>query len=155
MMNKSTAQLLILAFALLAGTALAAGGAVWWYLQPRTASQSESPEPLPEAQNHKYVSLDKVIVMLRAQDNQSAPHFLALDLVFKSSAELEKKTKEHLPLLRAIAVKALSAYTVDTARALTIEQFTAGINRAYSESYARERQDKPFTEAMIGKLIIE
>lgn len=142
---------LILIGLLAAVLLLVAGGATaWWLLRPRDAAQEEV-----DTREYRYVSLDKVIVMLRGKTGEPMSHYLAVDLVFKTLVETEKTTKEHLPLLRSVAVKALSAYTLDRAGQMTVDEFATDINRAFSESYASERAEKPFVEAMIGKLIIE
>lgn len=151
---------------LIAGVAtlvlLALGGAGAWYYYNGSygeAGSGEVEKPPVDKRVYKYVSLDKIIVMLRANDGEETlrkgTHYLAVDLVFKTPQEQEKIIKEHLPMLRSVAVKALATYTRDAAMALTIDQFSAAISRAYSESYAREQQEKPFTDVMIGKLIIE
>lgn len=149
--NINKRQRTIAAFALLG--VLALGGAVaWQFLRPAAV---EGERPVVDTQVYKYLSLDKVIVMLRGRAGEPMTHYLAVDLVFKTPHHHEKITKEHLPMLRSVAVKALSEYTFENAGMMSIDQFAAGINRAYSERYAREQQEKPFAEVMIGKLIIE
>jgi len=137
----------------------AGGAAAWWYLKPKAGASTTSPaaaaEPEHDKTVYKYVSLDKVIVMLRGAEGKPLSNYLAVDLVLKTSAEQEKATKDHLPLLRSVTVKALSSYTLASAGQMTIDQFTTDINRAFKESYARDHREQPFAEAMIGKLIIE
>jgi flagellar FliL protein len=142
--------------------AAAAGGTAWWMQKDRTppadaaAAQAEAePENDAPAPDYRYVTLDKVLVMLRGNEGASVPHYLALDVVFKTLPAQEKRVKEHLPLLRTVAVKALSAYTLEGARAMTVPEFAAALNQAYREAYAAERREAPFAEALIGKLIIE
>lgn len=148
-----TKLLLVLALVVL-GTAAAAGGVVWWSLKGTPAATAEEPKAKPGPE-HKYVTLDKVLVMLRGRGGEAMAHYMAVDVVFKTSPEQEKRTKEHLPLLRTIAVKALAAYNVESASAMTIEQFAEELNRAYRDGYAAEHREPPFAEALIGKLIIE
>ena len=131
----------------------AAGGAAWWFAPKAPAAPAV--KKVEAKKPSKYVTLDKVIVMLRRAPNDAEPHYLAADLVLATSDDKEKQTKEHLPLLRSIAVRALSGYTLTAASALTVEQYAEQLNRAFDASYARERLDKPFSEVMIGKLIIE
>lgn len=156
MKSKNTIVLLVALIALLLA-ALIAGGAIWWRLQgsdkPGTPARVVTPEV--DARNYKYISLDKVIVMLRGRPGEPMSHYLAIDLVFKTPEEQEKTVKEHLPLLRAVAVRSLSSYTMDKAGLMTIDQLTHDINRAFAESYKREQREKPFAEVMISKLIIE
>ena len=94
-------------------------------------------------------------VMLRTAEGEPMSHYLSIDLVFKTAAANEKKTKEHLPLLRSLAVRALSSYTLDKASRMNIDQVARDLNLAFARSYAESRIEKPFSEAMIGKLIIE
>jgi len=140
--------------------AAAAGAGVWWALGAR-APQGDTPEAAAPADDgkpapdYKYVTLEKVLVMLRSNEGASVPHYMAVDVVFKTLPEQEKRAKEHLPLLRTVAVKALSAYTLEGARAMTVPEFAEVLNKAYQGSYAVERREAPFAEALIGKLIIE
>lgn len=145
--------------------AASAGGAMWWMkseaavpglagpvagadaAQPKKKEKSDKPV--------KYVTLDKVIVMLRRGPNESGAHYLSTDLVLATTEEHEKLAKDHLPLLRAVAVRALSAHTLADASNMTVEQFAAQLNKTFDASYASEERDKPFDEVMIGKLIIE
>ncbi|HEY1130742.1 MAG TPA: flagellar basal body protein [Roseateles sp.] len=140
--------------------AAAAGGAVWWAMGARAAQgdQAEAAAPVDDgkpAPDYKYVTLEKVLVMMRSDEGASVPHYMAMDVVFKTLPDQEKRAKEHLPLLRTVAVKALSAYTLERARAMTVPEFAEALNQAYRDSYAAERREAPFAEAMIGKLIIE
>lgn len=150
-MTHKTKILIALAAVLLAGAA-AAGG---WWLSRQSApagAEAEAPKPAPD---YKYVSLDKVIVMLRGRGGEAVSHYMAVDIVFKALPDDEKRAKEHLPLLRTVAVKALSSYTVESAAAMTVEQFAGELNKAYAASYGAEHREPPFAEALIGKLIIE
>lgn len=153
-MKKEARLLLILA---VVGVLMAAtgGGVTWWLMKPQADAAAQAEEEAPEAREYKYVSLEKVVVMLRGSTGEPLSHYLAMDLVFKTPVEHEKAIKQHLPLLRSIAVKAMSAYTMEKATLMTVDQFAADINAAYSARYTSERTPMPFVEAMIGKLIIE
>ncbi|WP_290359887.1 flagellar basal body-associated FliL family protein [Roseateles violae] len=149
-MNKTKIALLVLLASLL--TAGSTAAAVWWGLKPKEATEAEPPKPSPD---YRYVSLDKVLVMLRGRQGESVTHYMAVDLVFKALPENERRTKDHLPLLRTVAVKAMSSYSVDAATAMTVDQLADELNRAYTDAYAAEHREAPFAEALIGKLIIE
>jgi flagellar FliL protein len=140
-------------------TTTAGGAAAWYTLRNRGDSGKEGEAhaavPVVEKGPKKYTSLDKVVVMLRRNAGEPASHYLSMDLVFKSPDKTEKLTKEHLPMLRSVAVKALSSLTMEKASTMTIEQFGEVINTAYTETYKQDQIDKPFVEALIGKLIIE
>ena len=142
-------------------SAAAAGGAMWW-MKPQAAEAAgaahaaEAPKKKEKSDKPvKYVTLDKVIVMLRRAPNEAQAHYLSTDLVLATNEEGEKQTKEHLPLLRAVAVRALSAYSLAEAQAMTVEQYAEQLNKTFDANYASEERDKPFDEVMIGKLIIE
>lgn len=149
--------------ALLGVAVLAVGvgaGTTWWLMKGGSAIASAEAAPVPEESEpddrvYKYVSLEKVIVMLRGMEGEPAPHYLALDLVFKTPEEEERNTREHLPLLRSVAVKELSTLTMDRAGKMTVEELTATMDKAFTEKYAKDRAERPFTDVMIGKLIVE
>ncbi|OON64106.1 flagellar basal body protein [Massilia sp. KIM] len=147
---------LIIAFAGVALAAAAAAGGAMWYLSPAPAGTAAAEQkPAPEKKLTKYVTLDKVIVMLRRAPNEQAAHYLSVDLVLATTPELEKETKEHLPLLRSVAVAALSPRTLSEASAMTVDQYAEQLNKTFDAAYAKENHIKPFSEVMIGKLIIE
>jgi flagellar FliL protein len=138
----------------------AAGGAMWWMKSqeaPHGADATAKAAPKKEKSDKpaKYVTLDKVIVMLKRAPNEGTTHYLSTDLVLATDEEGEKPTKEHLPLLRAVAVRALSSYTLAQASTMTVEQVAAQLNKTFDASYAHEEREKPFGEVMIGKLIVE
>jgi flagellar FliL protein len=138
-------------------SAAAAGAAVWWYT-PSPAAKGDGAkveEPRKDKKPAKYVTLDKVIVMLRRAPDEAEVHYLSTDLVLETTAANEKQTKEHLPMLRSIAVRTLSSYAMSTASAMTVQQYADELNRTFNASYAKEKSEKPFSEVMIGKLIIE
>lgn len=139
----------LLAVLLAAG---AAGAGVWWLMK---SGHAEAPAPVEDKKEYKYLNLDKVIVMLRAQEGAPLSNYIAVDLVFKTPKEGEAAVKNQLPLLRSLVVKALSNYTLEQAGLLTIDELTAAINQALDAAYTADSREKPFSVAMIGKLIIE
>jgi flagellar FliL protein len=149
---------LIAAFVGVAVLAAGAAGGAMWYMAPAQsgkAATEEAPKKAPEKKPTKYVTLDKVIVMLRRAPNEAAAHYLSVDLVLATSAEQEKEAKEHLPLLRSIVVSSLSTHTLAEANAMTVDQYAALLNQTFNANYEKENHEKPFSEVMIGKLIIE
>ncbi|WP_343629953.1 flagellar basal body protein [Roseateles sp.] len=159
---KSKAKLIAIVAAVALLAAGGAGVAVWWMQHDKAGAKGadgkdvkvevKDEKPAPD---YKYVTLDKVLVMLRGPNGAAVSHYMAVDIVFKTLPDQEKRTKDHLPLLRTVAVKALSAYTLDGAQAMSVEDFAQLLNKAYAESYAADRREAPFAEALIGKLIIE
>lgn len=153
-MKKTTKIIAALAGVALLGAATAAG-IMWRSSHAPAAPAKAAVKELPPKKPAKYVTLDKVIVMLRRGPNDAEAHYLAAELVLATDEEKEKTTKEHLPLLRSLTVSALSGYTMQAASALTVQQYAELLSKSFDASYARERMEKPFHEVMIGKLIIE
>jgi flagellar protein FliL len=153
LMNKTK----LLVVGVLAGVLIASAGgaAAWWGLRATQPGTGGEPRPVAEKHPPKYVSLEKVIVMLRRASGDPMSHYLAVDLVFKTFDKQEKVTREHLPMLRSVAVRALSTLTPAQAGSMSIDQLAEEVKRAYSESYAAEQREQPFSDVMIGKLIIE
>lgn len=142
---------------LVAGTlALTAGAAAaFWTLGARAGAEADAAAAEIDTRAYKYLNLDKVIVMLRKADGEVASHYLAVDLVLKTPNEAERVARDHLPLLRSVTVKALSNITMEEASRASVDDLTSLINAAFVQTYANDREGKPFTEALIGKLIIE
>lgn len=139
-------------------SAAGAGGAVWWFMpKPAVAANAEKKhaEKPKEGKPVKYVTLDKVIVMLRRGPNEAESHYLSTDLVLATEPDKEKETKENLPLLRSLAVRTLSSFTMAEASTMTVEKYAEQLNRSFNADYERTHTEKPFAEVMIGKLIIE
>jgi flagellar FliL protein len=140
-------------------SAAGAGGAVWWFMpKPAAAAGTEKKaeaEKPKEAKPMKYVTLDKVIVMLRRGPNETESHYLSTDLVLATEHAKEKETKENLPLIRSLAVRTLSGYTMAEASAMSVDKYAEKLNHAFDANYEHEHAEKPFAEVMIGKLIIE
>lgn len=152
-MSKKKLIIALVAVAVLVGGGI--GGAMWFLAKP-AAPGSAAAKPAPEKKEEpKYVTLEKVIVMLRRGEGESDSHYLSVDLVLTTSEKKEKLTKEHLPLLRSIAVRALSNYTMAKASSMTVDQYAEQISHAFEAHYVKENAEKPFSEVMIGKLIIE
>ncbi|MRV74810.1 flagellar basal body protein [Duganella sp. FT92W] len=146
--------------ALLVGVGVAGGA--WWYLSKKAPAaengkaEAKHEEAKPaNTEPPKYITVEKVIVMLRRSEGESVTHYLSADLVIATTAKQEKECKEHLPLLRSVAVKALSSLPMAKASTMSIDQFSEELNKAFEETYARDKREKPFSEVMIGKLIVE
>jgi flagellar FliL protein len=154
-MKKSFKTMFVFAGVALFSGALAAG-AVWRFTQPAAGAASHVAKKVETAKKpNRYVTLDKVIVMLRRGPHDSATHYLAADLVLATSDEKERATKDQLPMLRSVAVRALSSYAMPAAADLTVEQYAEQLNKSFDASYAKDRVEKPFSEVLISKLIIE
>ncbi|SDF68165.1 MULTISPECIES: flagellar basal body-associated FliL family protein [unclassified Duganella] len=154
----------IIAFVLVAVVGAAvAGGAVWYMSKggEEHAEESKDVKKKPKKEEKKselppkYLTVDKVVVMLRHEPSDNVTHYLSADLVVATDAKREKETKENLPMLRSVAVKTLSNLPMASARVMTIDQFAAELNKAFDHEFEQEGREKPFDEIMIGKLIVE
>ncbi|POZ63384.1 flagellar basal body-associated protein FliL [Chromobacterium alticapitis] len=139
----------LIAAALAAVLAAGAGVGSWWYFQRGAHAAAEPPKPV----DYRYVTLDKIVVMLRAEGGD--PRYMAVDLVFRCAPDGEARLKEQLPLLKSVAVRALSQLNRERAGALSIDDYQSLLSKAYRAAYAREQGAQPFSEVMVGKLIIE
>ena len=155
-MKKSFKTMFVIAGVAIFSGALAAG-AMWRFTQPAGAGAANRVAKKAEATKKpsRYVTLDKVIVMLRRGPRDTATHYLAADLVLATSDDKERTTKDQLPMLRSVAVRALSSYAMPSAADMTVEQYAGELNKAFDASYARDKVEKPFSEVLISKLIIE
>ncbi|MDQ1924912.1 flagellar basal body-associated FliL family protein [Massilia pseudoviolaceinigra] len=153
-MKKTTK--LIIAFVVIGIVGAAGAGAALYFKQPMPGKDGKPAEAeAPKKKPARYVSLDKVIVMLRRSPGETQAHYISTDLVLSTTLEQEKKVKDDLPMLRSVAVRALSAHTMGAAQALTVEQYAEQINSTFAATYDKDKLEKPFSEVMIGKLIIE
>ncbi|WP_395399060.1 flagellar basal body-associated FliL family protein [Pseudoduganella sp. UC29_106] len=152
-MNKKLVVILAVVGLVAAG---AAGGAVWLLKSDGgKAGTVKSEAKKEEAKPVKYLTVEKVIVMLRRNPGDTVTHYMSADLVVTTPLEQEKETKEQLPMLRSVAVRTLSALPMEKASTMTIDQFAEELNKAFDEVYAKEQRERPFREVMIGKLILE
>ena len=158
-MNSKAKMMIAIAGAVIVSAA-GAGGAVWWFM-PKPAAVADAGDAKKKAEPEKkegkpakYVTLDKVIVMLRRGPEEST-HYLSADLVLATTVDKEKETKENLPLLRSLAVRTLSGFTMADASTMTVDKYAEALNESFNANYEHEHAEKPFSEVMIGKLIIE
>lgn len=159
-MNKKV--IIVLALVAVVGAAVA-GGAVWYMSKgdAEHAEETKDAKKKPKKEEKKselppkYLTVDKVVVMLKHEANETVTHYLSADLVVATDAKREKETKENLPLLRSVAVKTLSNLPIATARVMTIDQFAGELNKAFDQAFEEEGREKPFDQVMIGKLIVE
>ena len=161
---KNMKMIIALVLVAVVGAAVA-GGAVWYFSKGKEepaavadgkpAKKPAKKEEKEDKSPPKYLTVDKVVIMLKRQPGDTLSHYMSADLVITTSEKKEKETKEQLPLLRSVAVRTLSNLPMATAQVMTIDQFAAELNKAYDATFEHEGREKPFTEVMIGKLIIE
>jgi flagellar FliL protein len=163
-MKKNMKLIIGVVLVLVVGAAVAGGA--FWYMSKGAEHAEESADGKPAKKTAKkeekkkegppkYLTVDKVIIMLKRQPGDTTAHYMSADLVITTDEKAEKEAKEHLPMLRSVAVRTLSNLPMATAQVMTIDQFAAELNKAFDEAYEHEGREKPFSEVMIGKLIIE
>lgn len=159
---KNMKMIMLIAAVFLVGGGVA-GGAVWFMSKGGDAAAApvkEAKKPAREKKEAdgkppKYLTVDKVIIMLKRSPGDTVTHYMSADLVVSTSEKTEKEAKDNLPLLRSVAVRTLSDLPMATAQLMTIDQFATELNKAFDATYEHEGREKPFNEVMIGKLIIE
>ncbi|WP_213762753.1 flagellar basal body-associated FliL family protein [Caballeronia sp. dw_19] len=134
------------------GLMLARSHGVWPFAGETRESEKEK---RPNAADYRYVTLDKLIVMLRNPVGATRSRYLSMDLVFSvTSSSSQKEIHEQLPMLRSVAYRALSKYTVEDARRLTVDDYAAVLMSAYATAYGSPA-NIPFSDVLIGKLMLE
>ena len=135
---------------------LALGGGAWWWVQQQTAGEGPKVQaPKLDASKPSYVTLEKVVVMLRPVSEQSGNHYLSLDLVLRTDKAKEKAVKGDLPMIKGVAVRTLSKLDVEQARAMSIEEWTELLRRDVMDAYTPQLDLLGFDQLMVSRLIIE
>lgn len=159
-MNKK----IIVAIALVVVVGAAVAGGAFWYMSKgadhaeETSADGKKAAKKEEKKKEgppKYLTVDKVIIMLKRAPGDTTAHYMSADLVITTDEKTAARAKEHLPMLRSVAVRTLSELPLATAQTMTIDQFAAALNKAFDAAYEHDGMEKPFSDVMIGKLIIE
>lgn len=151
-MNKKIAIVVACAVLFCAGVA---GGAWWWIQQQTVSTEPTKPMPALDAGAPSYVTLDKIVVMLRPSAERMHNTYLSLDLVFRTDKAHEKSVKGDLPMLKGVAVRTLSQLAVDDAKAMTIDEWTGLLSQDLLAAYAAQQNLRAFDQVMVSRLIIE
>ncbi|MFH5254422.1 flagellar basal body-associated FliL family protein [Burkholderia semiarida] len=114
-----------------------------------------SPKAAPStADAARYVSLDKLVVMLRSAE-AARPRYMSIDLVFTASDEkAEKRVREQLPLLRALSYQALSEKTVADVMRMKPADFSILLNKTYEPTFG-SKDARPFADVLVAKVIVD
>lgn len=151
-MNSKTLVAILLAVIVLL---LAAGGAGFWWIQQQAGSKhSEAVAPVEKKAPGRFISQEKIIVMLKSATPDSQA-YMSVDLVFRSSDELLPQAKEQLPFMKSIAVRALSNLSREQAASMTVDDFQLLLMQSYTETYRKEQLTRPFSDVLVSKLIVE
>ncbi|MBN3728757.1 flagellar basal body-associated FliL family protein [Burkholderia sp. Ac-20379] len=150
---------IVLAAAVAAGVATAVLGGLW----PLGASRAKAPGaavasksvPATTVIRSHYVTLERLIVMLRDRTPAAHPHYLALDLVFGATdAKQEKRLREQLPMLRALAYRTLAGYDDNQVRQTPVDALAAKLKAGYVQAYGTA-EALPFADVLISKMMVD
>lgn len=150
-MNKKNATVVGLALVV----CIAIAGGAWWWVQQQTPGGQIPKAPTLDAQQPSYVSLDKVLVMLREPSLPNTNRYLSLDLVFRTDKPHEKAVKANLPMLKGVALRRLSKLELAQAQAMSIEEWTEMLNREMLAAYEGNLALRGFDQVMVSRLILE
>ncbi|WP_459624910.1 flagellar basal body-associated FliL family protein [Burkholderia sp. 3C] len=150
---------IVLAAAIAAGVATAVLGGIWSpgasrAKAPGTAAVSKAAAPAATIRPH-YVTLERLIVMLRDRVPAAHPHYLSLDLVFGAAdTKQEKRLREQQPMLRALAYRTLAGYDVDQVRQMPVDALAAKLKAGYLAAYGTT-EALPFADVLISKMMVD
>lgn len=151
-MNKNIAIIIVCAVLACAGIA---GGAWWWVQQQAVSTPAANDVPKLDASAPSYVTLDKIVVMLRPSSDRLHNTYLSLDLVFRTDKVHEKAVKSDLPMLKGVAVRTLSQLEVENAKSMSIDEWTGLLSQDLMAAYASQQSLRAFDQVMVSRLIIE
>ena len=137
---------------------LGAAGGAWWWLQKQAAAAepAEVSGPSLDSRQASYVSLDKIVVMLKTdQGERIGNSYMSLDLVLRTDKPREKALKAELPMLKGVAVRTLSQVGLTQARGMSIDQWTELLSADLVAAYASHPDLRLFDKVMVSRLIIE
>jgi flagellar protein FliL len=152
-MNKTVGIIVGLALLLCVG---AAAGA-WWWVQQQSGGAADKAAPTVQldASQPNYLTLDKIVVMLRPEPDRTHNTYVSVDLVFRTDKTHAKAFKGELPMLKGVAVRTLSKLDVAQARNMAIEEWTDLLSRDLMAAYEQHLSPRMFDQVMVSRLIIE
>jgi flagellar FliL protein len=108
---------------------------------PQEPKKEKSDKPV------KYVTLDKVIVMLRRGPNEATTP-LPVDRPGAGHRPRKRKGNQGTPAAAARGRRAHAlGYTLAEASTMTVEQYAEQLNKTFNASYAQRRTEKPFAKS--------
>lgn len=143
--------------AIAAAVAVGVAGATAFVMSRNHAPSviSLKPGQLPIDAKARYVSLDKLIVMLRGSEGSARPRYLVMDLVFSAAdAKHEKQVRDQLPVLRATAYRTLAAHTPADVQRMGPTEFAALLRAEYESAYGAVDR-VPFDQVLVTKVMMD
>lgn len=152
-MNKTVGIIIGVALLVCVG---AAGGAWWWVQQQSAAAPTQTARMAKlDPSQPNYLTLDKIVVMLRPEPDRQQNTYVSVDLVFRTDKAHAKEFKGELPMLKGVAVRTLSKLDVHQAKAMAIEEWTDLLSRDLISAYEQQPSPRVFDQVMVSRLIIE
>lgn len=153
-------RILVIVLAALLLLVLGGGGYAWYAkLGPFAAASatdaaSAAPAPPPPPPEH-FVTLDKLVVMLRADGPQTRARYLAIDLVFATDDKKKAaRAKAQLPLLRSVAHRSLAGYHASEIRQMELDELVGMLEAEYTKVYG-SAEERPFSQVMVARMMLE
>lgn len=140
--------------ALVAVLVLGAGGAWWWTQQQPAASAAPARGPQLDLRQASYVTLDKVVVMLKSEPG-ARNTYMSMDLVLRTDKAHEKALKAELPMLKGVAVRTVSEISPAEGKTMGIEAWTKLMSKDLVAAYDARPEARLFDEVMVSRLIME
>lgn len=132
-------------------------GGAWWWVQQQAAHNAASQKvaPVIDMEQASYVTLEKIVVMLNSEAPRVRNFYLAADLVLRTDKIHEKAVRAELPMLKGVAVQALSRMQVEQARGMSMEEWSGLLQRELMGAYEEHPHLRLFDRVMVSRLIIE
>lgn len=150
-MNKTIGMIIGVALLVCAGAAIGA----WWWVQQAAGGAKTAQAVKLDASQPSYLTLDKIVVMLRPEPDRVQNTYVSVDLVFRTDKVNAKEFKGELPMLKGVAVRSLSKLDVTQAKNMAIEEWTDLLSRDLMGAYEQQPNRRVFDQVMVSRLIIE
>lgn len=121
---------------------------------------NEEAKVVKRAKPFDYIELNKIMVSVPltvASDGSASSIYrvCSLDMAFEVNSKDKDKFKNITPLVRSIAVQALSVHTYDKIRNVPLEQLQNDVSTRMLSIADSRHIDRPFNAAIITQLLCE
>ena len=121
---------------------------------------NEEAKVVKRAKPFDYIELNKIMVsvpLTMASDGSASSIYrvCSLDMAFEVNAKDKDKFKNITPLVRSIAIQALSVHTYDKIRNVPLEQLQNDVSTRMLSIADSRHIDRPFNAAIITQLLCE
>jgi flagellar FliL protein len=121
---------------------------------------SQEAKVIKSSKAFNYVELDKIMVSLpttAAQEGLAPPphRICSLNMAFEIERKNKDKFRDVTPLIRSIAVQALSTHSYSEIRSMPLEQLQNDVSANMLKIAASRHLDRPFNSAIVTQLLCE